>query len=325
MTLLDTTPDTNVDSASGAPTGVPTSAAARHGGTVATPGLRIERLGPAFGAIVHGVDLAQVDDAIAFDLRRALLAHKVLFFRGQDAFDDDAQVRLGNLLGELTAGHPVAGTHERKEIYSIDSSDPEFSFSDEWHTDVTFMKEPPAISVLRAVTLPDYGGDTSWADAQAAYDSLSKPFRGLVDQLIAAHDGNREWGAYLRKHGGQEWNGKVVTELPVVEHPVVRVHPETGRRGLFVNPGFTSHIVGVSQAESRAILDVLYAHLTQPEHTIRHRWAPGDVGIWDNRATSHYANRDYVDANLGPRAMRRVTVGGDKPVGVNGLTGGAAA
>ena len=325
MTLLDTTPDTNVDSASGAPTGVPTSAAARHGGTVATPGLRIERLGPAFGAIVHGVDLAQVDDAMAFDLRRALLAHKVLFFRGQDAFDDDAQVRLGNLLGELTAGHPVAGTHERKEIYSIDSSDPEFSFSDEWHTDVTFMTEPPAISVLRAVTLPDYGGDTSWADAQAAYDSLSEPFRGLVDQLVAAHDGNREWGAYLRKNGGQEWNGKIVTELPVVEHPVVRVHPETGRRGLFVNPGFTSHIVGVSQAESRAILDALYAHLTQPEHTIRHRWAPGDVGIWDNRATSHYANRDYVDANLGPRAMRRVTVGGDKPVGVNGLTGGAAA
>ena len=325
MTLLDTTPDANVDSARGAPTGVPTSAAARHGGTVATPGLRIERLGPAFGAIVHGVDLAQVDDAIAFDLRRALLAHKVLFFRGQDAFDDDAQVRLGNLLGELTAGHPVAGTHERKEIYSIDSSDPEFSFSDEWHTDVTFMKEPPAISVLRAVTLPDYGGDTSWADAQAAYDSLSEPFRGLVDQLVAAHDGNREWGAYLRKNGGQEWSGEVVTELPVVEHPVVRVHPETGRRGLFVNPGFTSHIVGVSQAESRAILDVLYAHLTQPEHTIRHRWAPGDVGIWDNRATSHYANRDYVDANLGPRAMRRVTVGGDKPVGVNGLTGGAAA
>ena len=325
MTLLDTTPGTNADSASSAPTGVPASAAARHGGTVATPGLRIERLGPAFGAIVHGVDLAQVDDAMAFDLRRALLAHKVLFFRGQDAFDDDAQVRLGNLLGELTAGHPVAGTHERKEIYSIDSSDPEFSFSDEWHTDVTFMKEPPAISVLRAVTLPDYGGDTSWADAQAAYDSLSEPFRGLVDQLVAAHDGNREWGAYLRKNGGQEWNGKIVTELPVVEHPVVRVHPETGRRGLFVNPGFTSHIVGVSQAESRAILDALYAHLTQPEHTIRHRWAPGDVGIWDNRATSHYANRDYVDANLGPRAMRRVTVGGDKPVGVNGLTGGAAA
>ena len=194
MTLLDTTPDTSL-----------------HGGTVATPGLRIERLGPAFGAIVHGVDLSQVDDAIAFDLRRALLTHKVLFFRGQDAFDDEEQVRLGNLLGELTAGHPVASTHERKEIYSIDSSDPEFSFSDEWHTDVTFMDEPPAISILRAVTLPPYGGDTSWADSQAAYDSLSAPFRGLVDQLLAAHDGNREWGAYLRKHGGQEWNGRVVT------------------------------------------------------------------------------------------------------------------
>lgn len=300
----------------------PTTIRPGHGGgTVATPGLRIERLGPAFGAIVHGIDLATLDEAQAFDIRRALLAHKVLFFRGQHAFDDEAQVRLGNLLGELTAGHPVAGNHERQEIYSIDSADPEFSFSDVWHTDVTFMKKPPAISILRAVTLPDYGGDTSWADAQAAYESLSAPFRGLVDQLVAAHDGNREWGAFLAKNGGQEWDGELVTKLPVVEHPVVRVHPETGRRGLFVNPGFTSHIVGVSEAESRGILDALYAHLTKPEHTIRHRWAPGDVGIWDNRATSHYANRDYVDANLGPRAMRRVTVGGDAPVGVDGLKG----
>lgn len=284
-----------------------------------TPGLRIERLGPALGAVIHGVDLATIDEVAAFDIRRALLAHKVLFFRGQDTLDDESQVRLGNLLGELTPGHPVASNHKRSEIYSIDSSDPEFSFSDEWHTDVTFMKQPPAISVLRAVKLPPFGGDTSWADSQAAYDSLSEPFKALVDKLLAVHDGNREWGAFLRKNGGHEWEGKVVTELPTVEHPVVRVHPETGRRGLFVNPGFTSHVSGVSQAESRGILDALYAHLTQPEHTIRHRWAPGDVGIWDNRATSHYANRDYVDAGLGQRSMHRVTVRGDEPVGVDGL------
>ena len=280
-----------------------------------TPGLRIERLGPALGAVIHGIDLASIDEIAAFDIRRALLAHKVLFFRDQHGFDDDAQVRLGNLLGDLTPGHPVAGNHERSEIYNIDSSDPEFSFSDVWHTDVTFMKQPPAISILRAVTLPPYGGDTSWADSQAAYDSLSAPFKALADQLLAVHDGNREWGAFLKKNGGHEWEGEIVTELPAVEHPVVRVHPETGRRGLFVNPGFTSHVSGVSEAESRAVLDALYAHLTQPEHTIRHRWAPGDVGIWDNRATSHYANRDYTNT----RVMHRVTVRGDEPRGVDGL------
>lgn len=314
MTLLDvTTPATTSHD----------ERTAQHGGTVTSPGLGIERLGPAFGAIVHGLDLATLDEAQVFDVRRALLTYKVLFFRGQHGFDDIAQVRLGNLLGELTAGHPVVGNPSRNAIYNIDSSDPEFSFSDVWHTDVTFMKRPPAISILRAVELPPYGGDTSWADSQAAYDSLSAPVRALADQLLAVHDGNREWGAFLKRHGAGEWGGEAVTELPAVEHPVVRVHPETGRRGLFLNPGFTDRIGGVSYAESRGILDVLYAHLTQPERTIRHRWAPGDVGLWDNRATSHYANRDYTnDPATATRIMHRVTVRGDVPVGVDGLTGG---
>ena len=175
------------------------------------------------------------------------------------------------------------------------------------------MATPPAASVLRAVTLPDTGGDTSWADTQLAYESLSAPVRRLVDDLVAVHDGNREWGAYLRRRAGRgnQWDGATVTEIPPVEHPVVRIHPETGRKGLFVNPGFTSHVVGVSDAESRGILDLLYAHLTKPEHTIRHRWAPGDVGIWDNRATAHYANNDYTRT----RVMARVTIRGDRPYG----------
>jgi taurine dioxygenase len=207
----------------------------------------------------------------------------------------------------------VAQSEGQAEVYRIDSSDPEFSFSDVWHTDVTFVQNPPAVSVLRAVTLPDTGGDTSWADSQLAYESLSAPVRALVDDLVAVHDGNREWGAYLRRHAnrGNQWDGHVVTDLPPVQHPVVRVHPETGRKGLFVNPGFTSHVVGVSDAESRGILDLLYAHLTKPEHTIRHRWSPGDVGIWDNRATAHYANNDYTTT----RVMARVTIRGDRPHG----------
>ncbi len=278
-----------------------------------TRSFTITPLGPALGAEVTGLDLREVDAELADRLNQALVQHKVLFLRGQQ-LDDASQVRLGALLGRVTAGHPVAESPEgAPNIYNIDSSDPEFSFSDVWHTDVTFLPTPPAVSILRAVTLPPTGGDTSWTDLQAAYDSLSAPVRALADRLTATHDGNREWGHYLRRRGnrGQEWDGEQITDLPPVSHPVVRVHPVSGRKGLFVNPGFTSHIDAVSDAESRGLLDVFYAHLTKPEHIVRHRWAPGDVGIWDNRSTAHYANNDYTRT----RAMRRITLAGDRPVG----------
>lgn len=279
-----------------------------------SPQLTLERLGPSFGAHVLGLDLRHLTDEEVLAIRAALVEHKVLFFRGQDLTDAD-QIKLGRRLGEVTAGHPVARSEavDHPEIYDIDSTDPEFSFSDVWHTDVTFMEKPPLGSILRAVQLPAYGGDTSWADSQRAYESLSEPVRRLVDGLTAVHDGQQEWGAYLRRreNQGNIWDGKQVNALTPVEHPVVRVHPESGRKGLFVNPGFTSHIVGVSDAESRGLLDLLYAHLTKPEHIIRHRWQLGDVGIWDNRSTAHYANRDYTQA----RVMRRITLAGDRPLG----------
>lgn len=276
--------------------------------------LTVDPLGPALGAEIVGLDLRTVSDEQVAAIRRALVEYKVLFFRGQDLSDDD-QVAFGARLGALTPAHPVVPGLDaaHPEIFNIDSADPEFTFSDVWHTDVTFMEAPPLGSILRAVELPPTGGDTSWVDTQAAYDSLSEPVRRLVDGLTAVHDGNREWGAFLRRRGGMGnvWDGRTITEIPPVTHPVVRVHPESGRRGLFVNPGFTSHIVGVSDAESQAILSMLYAHLTKPEHTVRHRWQVGDVGIWDNRATCHYANRDYT----AQRVMRRVTLSGDRPVG----------
>ncbi len=276
-------------------------------------GVEIEPLGPSFGAIVHGVDLRRPTDAQVAAVRAVLIDRKVVFVPGQD-LDDVSQVAFARRLGEPTDGHPVADVDAAQpEIYDIDSADPEFSFSDVWHTDVTFVPTPPKASILRAVRLPETGGDTSWADSQLAYESLSEPVRRLVDGLRAVHDGSREWGAYLRRRGGRgnTWEGRAIEHLEPVEHPVVRVHPETGRRGLFVNPGFTSHIVGVSDAESRGLLDLLYAHLTKPEHTIRHRWSLGDVGIWDNQATSHYANRDYA----AQRTMRRVTLRGEVPFG----------
>ncbi|MEU1603923.1 TauD/TfdA dioxygenase family protein [Micromonospora matsumotoense] len=276
--------------------------------------LALTPLGPHFAARVAGLDLDRATDAELAAVRAALVAHKVLFFPDQ-RLDDDGQVRLGRRLGELTASHPVVGgvDEAHPEVYALDSADN--GFADVWHTDVTFVARPPLGSILRAVTLPPSGGDTTWADSQLAYDSLAEPVRAMVDRLVAVHDGNREFGYYLahRRGGrGSVWEDEVVTRLDPVEHPVVRVHPETGRRGIFVNPGFTSHIVGVSEAESRAVLDLLYAHLTKPEHLVRHRWRPGDVVMWDNRSTAHYANRDYGTAR---RIVHRITLRGDRPRG----------
>jgi alpha-ketoglutarate-dependent taurine dioxygenase len=281
------------------------------------PELDIESLGPGFGAEVHDIDLTTASDSEIAAVRRALTEHKVVFFSGQ-ALDPDSQISLGNRLGNLTASHPVVpGLDEaHTEIYALDSADN--GFADVWHTDVTFVRRPPLGSILRAVTLPPTGGDTNWADLELAYASLSEPVRALADQLTAVHDGTREFGYYLAQRRGGEgslWEGERYRNLEPVEHPVVRVHPETGRRSLFVNPGFVSHIVGVSDAESRHLLDLFYAHITKPEHVVRHRWRVGDVVMWDNRATAHYANRDYGDAR---RIMHRVTLRGDEPVGVAG-------
>ena len=278
--------------------------------------LTLDKLGPSFGVEVVGLDLRTATDEQIAAVSDALLTYKVVFFRGQDLTDDD-QVEFGRRLGDLTVAHPVVDGIDaaHPEVYNIDSADPDFSFSDVWHTDVTFMERPPLGSILRAVTLPPSGGDTNWADAQLAYESLATPVQELADQLTAVHDGTREFGYYLaqRRGGkGNVWDGETVTRLDPVEHPVIRVHPETGRKGIFVNPGFTSHIVGVSEFESRAILDLLYAHLTKPEHVVRHRWRAGDVALWDNRSTSHYANRDYGTAR---RVMHRITLRGDIPAG----------
>ncbi|MFT4125673.1 MAG: TauD/TfdA family dioxygenase [Gordonia sp. (in: high G+C Gram-positive bacteria)] len=273
----------------------------------------IDEFGPDFGAEIRGVDVAHASDAEIRGIRAALVDRKVIVLRDQH-LDDAAHIEFGRRLGDLTVGHPVWDSGDvPREVYSLDSADN--GFADVWHTDVTFMPRPPLGSILRPVVLPRTGGDTNWADAELAYRSLSAPVQRLVDGLRAVHDGAREFGYYLkqRRSGrGNLWDGKEVTELKPVSHPVVRVHPETGRKALFVNPGFTSHIEGVSDAESRGILDLLYAHLTRPEHIVRHRWRLGDLVLWDNRNTLHYANRDYGDAR---RVMHRITLRGDVPVG----------
>lgn len=297
MTLLDVTP-THADPTRTSPE---------------TAALTVERLSPSFGACISGLDLDHATDGEIRAVRTALAEHKVLFFSAQE-LDPDSQISLGRRLGEVTESHPVVPgvDDEHPEIYALDSA--EGGFADVWHTDVTFVRRPPLGSVLRAVVLPPTGGDTLWADLQLAYESLSAPVQRLADQLTAVHDGTREFGYYLaqRQVAETQWEGETYRALVPVEHPVVRMHPETGRKGLFVNPGFTSHLVGVSDAESRYLLDLFYAHITKPEHIVRHRWSVGDVAMWDNRSTVHYATRNYGDQR---RVMHRITLRGDEPYG----------
>ncbi|WP_448221386.1 TauD/TfdA dioxygenase family protein [Gordonia iterans] len=276
--------------------------------------LDVTPLGPRFGAEISGIDVAVADEGQVALLREALVEFKVLVLRDQH-IDDATHVRLAQRLGETTIGHPVwdSGADVPDEVFALDSSDN--GFADVWHTDVTFMPRPPAGSILRPLVLPPSGGDTNWADGELAYESLSEPLRRIADGLYAYHDGNREFGYYLRQRRGgvgNLWEGKQVTELTPVRHPVVRIHPESGRKALFVNPGFTSHIEGVSDAESRGLLDIFYSHLTKPEHIVRHRWRLGDLVFWDNRNTVHYANRDYLPQR---RVMHRVTLRGNEPFG----------
>ena len=231
------------------------------------------------------------------------------------------QVALARAIGVPTPAHPVVPGHpDRPVLLELDGA--KGGKNAQWHTDVTFSPTPPAASVLVADELPPAGGDTLWADLRGAYEGLSPVVRSALDQLEAVHRITplAYWGVphdtALSREDALELleNAK---KVPPVVHPVVRVHPSTGRPSLFVNPGFTSHIVGLSALESDALLDLLATHTTQPEFVVRHQWQPGDVVLWDNRATMHYACDDYGDA---PRRMRRVTIRGAEPFGLSGQT-----
>ena len=283
--------------------------------------LEIRRLSGTIGAQITGLDLRRpLDRPTTSAVRQALLDHKVLFFPGQ-RLGPTEHVAFARQFGELTPAHPVVpGIDGHPEVFEIDYTtlrqlnesrpDPGRRRGEGFHTDVTFMARPPLGSILNAVVMPDHGGDTIWADTQAAYDGLSAPLRDLVDGLSAVHHGEHVFGALLRLFGQGEWDGETFTELTPATHPVVRTHPETERRGLFVNPGFTHHLVGVTDAESRALLDLLYRHMTSHEYLVRHHWTAGDLAFWDNRCTMHYVVGDYGSAH---RVIQRVTLQGDRP------------
>lgn len=278
----------------------------------------LQRLAGSFGAELRGGH-ASVDFADG-ELKTILEEHLVVVLREQHLTHIE-QVELARSLGEPTPAHPVVPGHpDHPEILELDAA--KGGKNAQWHTDVTFVDAPPAASLLVADELPEFGGDTMWASLRDAYAKLQPALRDLVDGLWAVHRITplAYWGVpfdtALTRDDAAKLHDDSLRVAPVV-HPVVRVHPATGRRALMVNPGFTSHLVGYSRTESDHLLAMLYAHSTQPELTIRHRWRPGDVVLWDNRATMHYALDDYGST---PRRMRRVTIRGERAHGIDGRT-----
>jgi alpha-ketoglutarate-dependent taurine dioxygenase len=285
------------------------------------------------GAQIGGVDLGcELSEAQVADIRTALLRWKVIFFRDQHVGPDE-QVAFGRRFGEVTPAHPTLPALEgHPEILQLSTEDYRGATGDDdedktnsatplalienrWHTDVTFVANPPMGSILRAVDVPPYGGDTGWTNLVTAYESLSAPIRSLLDSLRAVH--HNELHVELGGARGSALRKQFASTAFSSVHPVVRVHPETGERALFVNPGFTSHIVGLRNRESRRILDLCYEATADPRHTVRFRWAPGSIAFWDNRATSHLASFDYIGPH--PRTLQRITLAGDVPVGPDGF------
>ena len=275
--------------------------------------MKIERLSPALGAIISGIDLnATLNGEAQQGLQAALVEHQVLFLR-QQFLQAEQQRDLALLFGDLHI-HPIYPAHERvAEVMVLDSHKQDLRDNELWHTDVTFIQTPPLGCVLSAQQVPEFGGDTLWASSTAAYTALSKPMQALLDGLSASHDIRKSFPAarFAITEADAARFEKAKQDHPPVSHPVVRTHPVSGKKGLFVSEGFTTHINELTEAESEALLRFLFAHATHPNFQVRWHWQAGDVAIWDNRATQHFANFDYGAAH---RIMHRATVLGDKPV-----------
>jgi taurine dioxygenase len=274
--------------------------------------LRIERLSPALGAEVHDLDLAApLTDATIQAIRDGLEDHQVLFFRDQTL--TPAQQRdFAARFGELHI-HPVYPSHETvPEIMILEFDENLKAHQNNWHTDVTFIETPPFGSVLYADDIPPTGGDTIWASSYAAFEALSPAFRDFLSGLHAVHDFAKNFTPdRFRTYGVDNKLADTYTKHKPVQHPVVRTNPKTGRKGLFVNRSFASHIAGLDRRESDAILNYLFTHLETPEFQVRFRWTKGAVAFWDNRFTQHYAVSDYYPNH---RRVRRATILGDRPV-----------
>ncbi len=266
----------------------------------------VERpLSPTIGAEIHGVDLREeLSDRTIADIRSALLRWKVVFFCDQE-ISTEQHIAFARRFGELEIHPATPKDQENREVLRITHGPDSRGRENNWHSDVTWRESPSLGSVLRSIEVPDVGGDTLFADMELAYENLSPAMKEWVCTLTATHDIARVFGKRL---------GKTAEELheqyPPQHHPVVRTHPEAGRRSLYVNTGFTAHIDGLSPKESDWLLAHLYSQATLPEYQCRFHWHANSIAFWDNRACQHYAASDYFPAR---RVMERVTVAGDRP------------
>jgi len=276
------------------------------------PVITVEPVSGTVGAVVRGVDLSEpLDDSTVADIRKAFLVHHVLFFHDQD-LNAEAQLRFGRCFGELDTHPFVEGTTAHPEVIEIITEpDDILNFGGGWHSDVTFLDAPDLGSILYAIEVPPFGGDTLFADQHAAYEALSDTMKDLLDGLVARHSPGPQYA-----EGGYSTLSKSMKTKSadraggIVCHPLVRTHPETGKKALYVNPAFTVGIDGMRLEESMALLGFLFNHAVREPFTCRFRWSAGSVAMWDNRSVQHYALFDYRGHR---RHMRRITVKGDRP------------
>jgi len=273
-----------------------------------TSSLKIRRVAGALGAEISGVDLAQeLPDATIASIRRALLDHQVIFFRDQ-ALTPERQVAFGARFGPLNVHPYVAGMAGHPEVMEVVKEPGDrINFGGGWHSDMSFLERPAIGSILYAVETPEFGGDTLFSSQAAAFDALSPGLQATLEGLNAVHSAAREYSA--QGHSAQKRQSMAIAEADGLVgeyvHPMVLVHPETGRKALYVNPAFTIRIEGWKTRESKALLDYLFEHCRYEGFTCRFNWAPGSVAFWDNRSVWHFALNDYPGQR---RHMRRVTV-----------------
>lgn len=286
--------------------------------TTTTPApatITVQKVGGRIGAVISGVRLGGDlhPDTVAA-IRAALLQHKVVFFRDQQHLDAEGHEAFGRLLGEPVA-HPTVPSVDGKYAFGIDND--HGGRANQWHSDVTFVPAYPAFSILRAEVVPPYGGNTLWANTAAAYAELPDALKLLADHLRAEHTNDYDYAAVRPEAASAELQRHrqvFISTKYRTEHPVVRVHPETGERVLLLG-NFVKRVVGLRGGDSRAVIDLFQSHVERPENTVRWQWRAGDVAIWDNRATQHYG---VDDSDAHERTLRRVTIDGDVPVGPDG-------